>query len=173
MRMRILFVCTGNTCRSPMAEGLFRRLARESELDVDVRSAGVAAIPGADFADNAVTVLKEREALFEGSAMAVSPEIMAWADIVLVMTAQHKQSLSARFTEHAGKIHLLKEYVNENERERRQSQNADRPKENGEAPASNDITDPVGGTLDDYRHCADELESLLRRLVARLKAQGT
>lgn len=56
---KILFVCTGNTCRSPMAEGIFNKLASEKNLDVKAESAGLATVTGIDVSENSVIVCKE------------------------------------------------------------------------------------------------------------------
>lgn len=165
--MRVLFVCTGNTCRSPLAEGLFRRIAREVGLEAEVKSAGIAALEGAPFADHTVTVLKERQATFQGNASTITPELLTWADAVFVMTAGHKQALLSQAPEHEQKIHLLKEYVEHDRQATDQTSPSDKP-----TLPDYDIADPVGGTLEDYRRCADELESLLRQLVARLKGSN-
>lgn len=167
--LRVLFVCTGNTCRSPMAEGLFRRIAREEGLVAEVKSAGIAALEGAPFADNAMTVLKERQAIFEGTSSSISPELLTWADVIFVMTAGHKQALLSQSPENEHKIHLLKEYVEHNQQAKDPTSSSDKPS-NGGTRVNYDIADPVGGTLEDYRHCADELEGLLRQWVTSLKS---
>ncbi|WP_460748531.1 arsenate reductase/protein-tyrosine-phosphatase family protein, partial [Micromonospora schwarzwaldensis] len=94
---RILFVCTGNTCRSPMAEGLFRQLAAEAGLRVEVRSAGVAARPGSPISENAQRLLQERAAEGPAASSPVTEEAIAWADLVLTMTVGHKAVLVKTF----------------------------------------------------------------------------
>ena len=58
--MRVLFVCTGNTCRSPMAEGIMRKLVADRGLRIEVRSAGVAAAAGASMSRHAEAVLRDK-----------------------------------------------------------------------------------------------------------------
>lgn len=227
--MRVLFVCTGNTCRSPMAEGLFRRLAQEAGMPAEVKSAGISAMTGAPFAEHTHTVLRERNAKAEGQATAATAELLQWADWVFVMTMGHKQALISQFPEFMDKVYLLKEFVNQDPQvEERQSQldklyveaemkraqflteykkeieqleqrlhesgNEDpeleqqleqwqdrlrkltQEEENmilelqAEMPDF-DVADPFGGTLDDYRQCADELEATLHKLIQLLSKQ--
>ena len=94
--LHILFVCTGNTCRSPMAEGLLRKLAKERGIELEVRSAGVSAISGTSVSRHAAAILRE---------------IVNWADLVLTLTGGHKRHLLQYFPSAVSKTHTLKEYV--------------------------------------------------------------
>lgn len=156
---RMLFVCTGNTCRSPMAEALFRKIAGDAGLDLEVRSAGVAAATGGPMSEHARRVLEDRGIQTEHfRSSAVTEEAIDRADLILTMTASHKETLVRLFPKAADKAFTLKEFVSERRDDGR--------------PSDLDVADPFGGTLEDYRACADELEGLLRRLAERLREEG-
>ena len=103
----VLFICTGNTCRSPMAEGLFR-LATAGRGDFTVSSAGVAASTGAPASHETRHLLKRRGAELKGfRSRQVSDAILTAATHVFVMTSGHLAALEARFPRHADKYFLL------------------------------------------------------------------
>ncbi|MFE5324175.1 low molecular weight protein arginine phosphatase [Paenibacillus sp. NPDC056579] len=192
---RILFVCTGNTCRSPMAEGLMRRLLAEHQLPhIEVRSAGVSAMDGAPVSRHAAAILKETGSDCSMSSSTLSRSLIEWADIVLTMTSGHKQHAIGRYPEFIDKIYTLKEYVDDDpnaadliaemesliadlqvkralsqqvtDEERARILTLER-----KLP-DYDIADPFGGSLSLYRECAEEIEAALLKLVAKLKSQA-
>jgi protein-tyrosine-phosphatase len=106
----VLFVCTGNTCRSPMAEGLFRKALGGRE-DFAVSSAGVAAAKGQPASTETQKVLKQRDAsLREFKSRPVSEAILSAATHVFAMTEGHLAVLEARFPNHADKFYLVREF---------------------------------------------------------------
>ncbi|TDF93560.1 low molecular weight protein arginine phosphatase [Paenibacillus piri] len=188
---RILFVCTGNTCRSPMAEGILRRLAEDHGLQhIEVRSAGVAAYDGAPVSGHAAAILKEKGFHETLTSSALTGDQLNWADVVLTMTSGHKQHTIQRFPLFVDKIYTLKEFVDD-------TQAAERIAELEELVAElhvkralsqpvteeesrrlralerelpdYDIADPFGGSMKLYRQCADEIESSLIKLLGKLK----
>jgi protein arginine phosphatase len=134
---RILFVCTGNTCRSPMAEAI---LKNKQLPNVEVRSAGVYSMDGLDASEHAKTVLKENEIYHQHYSKFLSLEDVEWATYILTMTASHKATILQNFPGATGKTFTLKEFGGEGEQ---------------------DIIDPYGGNLEIYRKTYKDLEKMV------------
>lgn len=136
---KVLFVCTGNTCRSPMAEALLRAQAGET---IEVKSAGIYALPNSPMSEGTQTILTEKDIDFSHKAQTVTKELLAWADIVLTMTKAHKDAIHSLFPHSYKKLKTLKEFVDPNTN-------------------NLDIADPFGGSTSTYRKTAEQIERCL------------
>jgi len=146
----ILFVCSANQCRSPMAEVLFKSILKErGELDGwRVASAGVWAYQGAPATGNAQEVMRQRGLdLTEFRSQPASNELLAQFDLIVVMTREHKEALQSHDPALSDRVILLRELVGE----------------------QGDFSDPVGGALDVYQHTANELWELLTNAFPNIK----
>lgn len=150
--MRILFVCTGNTCRSALADAIARKVAVERGLaDVEIVSAGTSAWDSAPASDGALLVGMERGLdLSQHRAQTLTRELVRDAALVLAMGPHHLERIEALGG--TGKAYLLTDYTSRG--------GTTRP-----------INDPIGGELDVYRATADELEQEVRRLFDRITAE--
>ncbi|MBL0172451.1 MAG: low molecular weight protein arginine phosphatase [Gemmatimonadaceae bacterium] len=146
--MHILFVCTGNTCRSPMAEGIARRLIADRGLrDLAVSSAGTSAWTDAPASDGSLLVAMEHGIdLAEHRARQLSPDIVAASEIILAMGPHHLERAEALGG--SGRTWLLTGFVDANRA---------RP-----------VSDPFGGELDIYRATYDELEDEIGLVLDRI-----
>lgn len=113
--IRVLLVCTGNICRSPMAEGLLRKMIREQNLhsEVVVESAGTFPLDGSPASAHAVETAKENGIDIRGhAARELSSRLVSRADLILTMEPEHKERLVAAFPGAEAKTHLLSLYGN-------------------------------------------------------------
>lgn len=155
-KMNILLVCTGNTCRSIMAQELLEDAIDKSPLrsKIDVDSAGTFACEGQLPTETAEEAMEELGLeIGRHRAKQVNDELMDWADIVLTMESGHIEELEAMFPRHEEKVHTLIGYAN------------------GISgfPGSEgfDVADPYGEPLEEYVECALQLKGLIDKLVKR------
>jgi protein-tyrosine-phosphatase len=189
--LHILFVCTGNTCRSPLAEGMLRMMAQREQAQLEVRSAGVSAVDGAPISRNSGTILQELG--FQGimRSNTLAEENMNWAHVILTMTVNHKRTVIQRHPDAVDKVFTLKEFVEDDPhilaaiQQREQLAAEIQMKSALSQPISSeelslirrledavpdyDISDPFGGSLDSYRVTASEIEQSLTKLLHKLR----
>jgi protein-tyrosine-phosphatase len=162
--LTVLFVCSGNLCRSPIAEGLLRhKLPASMRQAVRVESAGTLGLKGRPATPLAVEAARELGADIAGHrSQAVAPELVERADLILALAAEHRDYLRERFPNQRPKVFLLKRYAARGPRSRR-------------ADSSDSIADPIGGDLDTYRVCATlinaEIERILPALLRRARSK--
>lgn len=136
--MNIYLICTGNTCRSPMAEALLRSRRIEG---VAVHSAGIHASNGRPISMNAKKLITELDLPHTPVSRGVTIEDVEWASVILTMTEAHKHAMIHSFSHANQKIYTLKEFVGfENDK---------------------DVQDPFGGHLMQYKQTFDELSMLM------------
>ena len=139
---RVVFVCTGNTCRSPMAEGIAKKTAEENNYDLEIISRGTKLDPAEVTANpNAIIVMADRGIKISGhKSLQMSAEDARNANLILTMTDSHKKNVLALFPEAEPYTFTLIEYA---------------------TGAQGNISDPWGLSLTEYNSTAEQLEALI------------
>jgi len=143
---RILFVCTGNTCRSPMAEALLKKM---NLTDVEVRSAGVYAVNGTASSINAQKVLDEQNIPHDHQSSMLTDTLIDWSTYIFTMTKGHKEAVINRFPNAESKTYALKEFA--------------------KLDGNLDIVDPFGGSIKEYRNAFLDIQEAIEKVAELLE----
>ncbi len=150
--VKILFVCTGNSCRSPMAAALFQKMAKSEGLDVEVKSCGTATLSGLSASKPAIEVLRREGIDISGhKAVPVNSQLVNWADVILVMEEKHKEDIIEKFPQVRGKVYLLTEFADQERK---------------------DIVDPIGKPSEVYEGLVLDLKYYLEKIIRRFKDEN-
>lgn len=146
----VLFVCTGNTCRSSMAEYIFRDMLnkRGKNKGIKVLSAGISAFPGAKASPEAIEVMKELGIdLSPHRSRALTKDIIEKVDLILTMTHEHKKQILSIVPQAEGKVFTLREFAK---------------------LEGTDILDPFGKSIEEYRKSAREIKEALEKSIDKI-----
>jgi protein-tyrosine-phosphatase len=143
----ILFVCTGNTCRSPMAEGIAKKIAAEHNVDnFQIGSAGTSAINGLPATDYAIAAAKHWDVdISEHHSRALNKKLVKASDIILAMGSEHVEAVLALDRSAAQRVYMLKGFP--------KPYNAMQER----------IEDPIGGSLEQYNQTFLEMDEVIRK----------
>jgi protein-tyrosine phosphatase len=150
----VLFVCTANVCRSPMAAAIFNALAEDRHLHFRAQSAGVAALENEPMAPNARAVLEEVGIpAGDHRARQINESMLREADVVLTLSPQHMAQLRKHYGNLSHKVHTLPEYTSG-------------------TPGDDGISDPYGHAMTAYRASLYQLVGHIDSLVETLRKTG-
>lgn len=147
---KIMFICTGNICRSAMADALMKKMAKDKNKEIDVYSCGIFAQDGDMPTYNAVEAMKEYNVeLKNHRATNIRNSKIEDMDIILCATVSHKNNVISMYPELTNKIYTIKEYA-------------------GFDKNDLDIPDPWGYDIETYRFCASTINKCLERIINKI-----
>lgn len=147
--MQILFVCTGNTCRSPMAEGFMNKISSQKSINSIAVSAGISVYPLSCVSPFSVAVMNEYDIdISSHNPTQLNDEHIKNADLILTMTSSHAAYLKMTYPESLNKIFSLGEYT-----------------------LTHDVSDPYGQGQDVYGKCAEEIRKAVIILCESIKSK--
>jgi protein-tyrosine phosphatase len=143
----ILFVCTANICRSPMAEGLFRSIVKGRNVEWEVGSAGTWTTDGQPVSDGTRLVLEKRGiSINEHKSRQVTADLLRSYQLILTMEQGQKEALRVEFPEIANRVYLMSEMIGHRF----------------------DVVDPIGGSQAEFNETARELDQILENGFDRI-----
>ncbi|MDO5039605.1 low molecular weight protein arginine phosphatase [Clostridium sp.] len=145
--MKVLFVCTANTCRSPMAEEIFNKLINSS--DIVAQSAGITIVPGSFVTEKSAELIKEElnVDVKDKQAIQLNDSMIKNSDIILTMTNYGRDFIKENYPNYKDKVFSICEY----------------------AGVKGEVTDPYGSTISVYQKIYKELEGVMPLLIDKLK----
>lgn len=150
--MKIMFVCTGNICRSAMADAYAKKIVEENNLNIEVFSAGTYASTGEQASFNSIEVMKDYNVnLNNHTATNIADSNINQMDLILCATMSHKLFIKHYYPHLANKIFTIKEYA-----------------EMSKSPEDTDISDPWGYDINVYRICAAEICLCVDKIIKKI-----
>ncbi|HAE92070.1 protein-tyrosine phosphatase [Tissierella praeacuta DSM 18095] len=143
--MKILFICTGNTCRSPMAEGILKFMIEKNNLNIEVESAGISVFHGDNASKNSIEAMKKIGIdISRHRAKQIHGELVNDARLILTMSKSHKDFIILNFPRSRDKVFTLLEYAYKLDK---------------------DVVDPFGGRLTVYENTRDEIYRAIEKII--------
>lgn len=150
--MKIMFICTGNICRSAMAEGILKKIVKDKKLNIEVYSCGIYAESGDYATYNAVESAKYYDVdISKHRATNIRNSKINEMDVILCATEIHKQTVLYMYPNLEGKVYTMKEYAGIDK--------------NGE---DMNINDPWGYDMNVYMNCVEEIYECIQKIIENI-----